>query len=174
MIQNSIISGKKLPTLTNPAGAANIQTGYEAIDGSGEKITGINTAVSSGNVKTGTFTLTSQTKDDIGMVPQGEVNVDGGFQHFICFCINADIPDSFVTDNNIYCFFDIFSSDDNVVSRRVINRSVKGKLKYQLLTFTESADSYIAKTDNGFIFWGYGTSTYKYSFLPGTYEYIAW
>ena len=137
-------------------------------------ITGINTAVSSGNVKTGTFTLASQTKDDIGMVQQGEVNVDGGFQHFICFCINADITDSFVTDNNIYCFLDIFSSDDNVVSRRVINKSFKGILKYQRLTFTESADNYIIKTDNGFVFWGYSSSGTNYSFLPGTYKYIAW
>ena len=40
MIQNPIITGKKLPELTNPAGAENIQTGYEAIDGSGNKITG--------------------------------------------------------------------------------------------------------------------------------------
>ena len=41
MIHNPMISGKKLPTLTNPAGAANIQTGYEAIDGNGEKIVGL-------------------------------------------------------------------------------------------------------------------------------------
>lgn len=40
MIQNPIIAGKKLPELTNPAGAANIESGYEAIDGSGNKITG--------------------------------------------------------------------------------------------------------------------------------------
>ena len=40
MIQNPMISGKKLPTLTNPAGAANIQAGYEAIDGSGNIING--------------------------------------------------------------------------------------------------------------------------------------
>ena len=43
MIQNPIIAGKKLPELTNPAGAENIQSGYEAIDGSGNKITGTNT-----------------------------------------------------------------------------------------------------------------------------------
>lgn len=40
MIQNPIIAGKKLPELTNPAGAANIESGYEAIDGNGNKITG--------------------------------------------------------------------------------------------------------------------------------------
>ena len=40
MIQNPIIAGKKLPELTNPAGAENIQSGYEAIDGSGNKIMG--------------------------------------------------------------------------------------------------------------------------------------
>lgn len=40
MIQNPIIAGKKLPELMNPAGAENIQSGYEAIDGSGNKIMG--------------------------------------------------------------------------------------------------------------------------------------
>ena len=43
MIQNPIIAGKKLPELTNPAGPENIKSGYEAIDGSGNKITGTNT-----------------------------------------------------------------------------------------------------------------------------------
>ena len=40
MIRNIVISGKKLPVLTNPASSANIQSGYEAINSNGEKITG--------------------------------------------------------------------------------------------------------------------------------------
>lgn len=35
--------GISLPTLSNPAGAENIQSGYEAIDGNGNKITGLHT-----------------------------------------------------------------------------------------------------------------------------------
>lgn len=52
----SVSGGKPLPALTNPAGAANIQSGYQAINGEGEVVTG--TAA----VKTfvnGTISLTS-------------------------------------------------------------------------------------------------------------------
>lgn len=42
MIANPVIvkSGTKLPILTNPATAAQILSGYEAIDGEGNKIVG--------------------------------------------------------------------------------------------------------------------------------------
>lgn len=36
-------AGISLPALSNPAGAENIQSGYEAIDGNGNKITGLHT-----------------------------------------------------------------------------------------------------------------------------------
>lgn len=41
MIFNPIVSGGiRLPELSNPAGAANIQSGYQAINGEGEVVTG--------------------------------------------------------------------------------------------------------------------------------------
>lgn len=41
-----ITGGVELPELGNPASAANIQSGYEAVDGSGNKITGTHTEAS--------------------------------------------------------------------------------------------------------------------------------
>lgn len=38
--QTNAVTGAQLPTLTNPAGAANIQSGYQAINADGEAITG--------------------------------------------------------------------------------------------------------------------------------------
>lgn len=40
MIHNTSTNGKPFPALTKPAGAANIQTGYQAINGDGEVVTG--------------------------------------------------------------------------------------------------------------------------------------
>ena len=174
MIHNPIISGKKLPILTNPAGAANIQTGYEAIDGSGEKITGIHTEISSGNVMTGTFTLAAQTKDELGVEYQGEVTVENSFQNFICFCITADINDAYKTDNNIEYFPDIFIYPDMVASKRVFNKKVFGTLKYERLSLSENANNYVLKTENGFKFFGIGGGTNNWCFLPGTYQFVAW
>lgn len=57
MIQNTIIGGKKLPELTNPAGAANIQSGYEAFNEHGDKITG--THIESDRAIFGKFSITS-------------------------------------------------------------------------------------------------------------------
>ena len=49
MIQNPIIAGKNLPELTNPAGAANILKGYQAVTQDGELITGTMPKQSAGN-----------------------------------------------------------------------------------------------------------------------------
>lgn len=38
--QTNAVTGAQLPTLTNPAGAENIQSGYQAINADGEAITG--------------------------------------------------------------------------------------------------------------------------------------
>lgn len=38
--RTNAVTGAQLPTLTNPAGAANIQSGYQAISGEGEIIDG--------------------------------------------------------------------------------------------------------------------------------------
>ena len=38
--KSSAVSGTVLPELSNPAGAANIQSGYQAINGAGEVVTG--------------------------------------------------------------------------------------------------------------------------------------
>lgn len=37
---NTAVGGVQLPELSNPAGAANIQSGYQAINGEGEVVTG--------------------------------------------------------------------------------------------------------------------------------------
>ncbi len=40
LVLNPVMGGKKLPALTTPATAAQILTGYQAIDGAGEMMTG--------------------------------------------------------------------------------------------------------------------------------------
>lgn len=40
MIHNTTTEGKQLPALSKPASAANIQSGYQAINGEGEVVTG--------------------------------------------------------------------------------------------------------------------------------------
>ena len=40
MIHNAVTEGKQLPALSKPASAANIQSGYQAINGEGEVVTG--------------------------------------------------------------------------------------------------------------------------------------
>ena len=60
MIQNPIIAGKKLPELTNPAGAANILKGYQAVTQDGELITG--TMANNGDVSGTIDGLTAVSK----------------------------------------------------------------------------------------------------------------
>ena len=55
---DNIETGVKLPELTNPATAENIQSGYEAVDGDG-------------NVVTGTATITTYTVEHITAIPNG-------------------------------------------------------------------------------------------------------
>lgn len=73
MIQNPIIAGKKLPELTNPAGAENIQSGYEAIDGSGNKIMGALESVQ-------TVTLTPSIS--VSLVGYGSAQGDNAYSYF--------------------------------------------------------------------------------------------
>lgn len=65
---NAAVGGVQLPELSNPAGAANIQSGYQAINGEGEVVTGTydpEAAVTSWTqnvqIEFGTYTNTKQT-----------------------------------------------------------------------------------------------------------------
>ena len=57
--------GTKLPTLTNPASAENIEAGFEAIDGNGDLITGNSTK---SDIEYGSFTFSSTGEDKGGVV----------------------------------------------------------------------------------------------------------
>lgn len=63
-----ITGGVELPELSNPAGAANIQSGFEAVDGEGNKITGTHTEASL------TDLLPAMSN------PAGAANIESGYQ----------------------------------------------------------------------------------------------
>ena len=65
--------GITLPTLTNPAGADQILEGYEAVDGSGNKLTGTHVCESGGgdsSVTKGVLTVEEAVTVDGGMTAQ--------------------------------------------------------------------------------------------------------
>ena len=86
MIQNPIIAGKKLPELTNPAGASNIESGYEAIDENGNKITGTKLDSKITNFSISSFSKTFKT-DDVVVASANLANFVGRF--FIAYKLDG-------------------------------------------------------------------------------------
>lgn len=170
MIQNPMISGKKLPTLTNPAGAANIQTGYEAIDGNGDLITGTHDCEAGQTPICGTV----QRAEDDGYLTISLENANK-YSHLLVIALKltSTMLDTYVQYGIYPC---IFYSTDEVISpnKQFYNASCLNKVSNDVIVEPFTGYSAIGSTprflsDKIEVF----TPDVK-PLLPGTYFYIVW
>ncbi len=149
-------AGAQLPALSNPAGAENIQNGYEAIDGAGAKVTGTLTVP---NVIHGTFTISSTVSGPSGSVTIPEL---AGLSNFIAFN-NGIAMSSSSRDELRYWLF-----------------TLKNGGNFHAYYCRPSSDV-AAKTNNGEgINFNKSTgkitldATSSHKIYKGTYEYVGW
>lgn len=81
--RTNAVGGVQLPELSNPAGAANIQSGYQAINGEGEVVTGTAVVSSSAAVE-----IYNTTEDNLS-IQYGGVSNDGKINLWSSHGVNA-------------------------------------------------------------------------------------
>ena len=119
MIHNPVVMGTKLPSLTNPARAANIQSGYQAIDGNGNKVVG--TAVLA---KSYSINIINNCPFQVRIV-LGDIQSD--------YSKNVDFPFEYSACNNKS--YIIFGADTNINVEFNYPNAAKFEYEYQTETY---------------------------------------
>lgn len=162
--------GGTLPSLSNPAGAANIQLGYEAINGAGRKITGTHTEL---KTKTGIITVSEGTFS---------INIpDVGTDYNRISLAFFDYEHTFTyTELNTGYSIPVFLSNALITADNVVTEKACCTLEPTQTenTFKFNRQSFIPNTV--FTFNADGSVTFNVQnltwtkFAAGQYVYIAW
>jgi len=155
-IANNLPSAPQLPTLSNPAGAQNIQSGYEAIDGNGAKIVGTATIP---NVIHGTFTISSTVSGPSGSVTIPELV---GLSNFIAFNKNISMSSSSQDQIRFWLFTLTNGGNFHAYFCRPSSTVAEKKNNGDVITFNKSTGKISL------------SSSSLYKIYAGTFEYIGY
>lgn len=118
--------GVQLPALTNPAAAGNIQSGYQAINGEGEVVTG--TAVTSSPAQIDFINTTQSTVS----IYYGGVNSDGKINYWNVEAASAG--ERRTLNSFVGAIIAVSSNDSNNISSTGSNiRPIAGSGKYVIV-----------------------------------------
>ena len=94
--RTNAVSGTVLPELSNPAGAANIQSGYQAINGEGEVVTGTAITATAVDVRISNYSgnvinifLTTHNGSEVDYSIADMVTLEGSEEHRFSTIIGA-------------------------------------------------------------------------------------